>query len=332
MPRRMKAIILKKYGAPERLRLEEIDMPIPRKDEVLIKVHAIPVTTEDPLQRKGKPYFTRLFLGFTKPKNPVLGAEFSGEIVSIGTNVNQFGIGDKVFGHAGKRLGCYAEYVCVQEQGLLLKRPNNLEDGEAAPVCTFMAAWNFMVALAGVKEKHKVLINGASGTVGSAAVQLAKSFGADVTGVCSSANMEVVRSLGADEVIDYTRGAFTENGEIYDIIFDVANKTSFKKCKSSLSEKGVYLNPVLSMGILLQMWWTKMFFKRKVLFSATGLLPIAKRKGYLKKLSELFEDGKLRTVIDKRYPLEQMVEAHRYVESGNKKGNVIIDFNWKPNP
>ncbi|QGY46504.1 zinc-binding dehydrogenase [Maribellus comscasis] len=322
----MKAVTIKRYGAPDVLRLENIKKPSHKEDEVLIRINAIPVTTEDPLQRKGEPYFTRLFLGLTKPKNFVLGAEFSGEIESIGKNVNEFKIGDKVFGHSGKNLGCYAEYVCVQEQGLLLKRPKNMNDEDVAPVCTFMAAWNFMAALAKVKSNQKVLINGASGTVGSAAVQIAKSFGANVTGVCSTANMNVVRSLGADKVIDYTCDKFTENGEVYDIIFDVADKSSFYYCKNSLTINGIYLNPVLKVSFLIQMLWTKIFGKKKVMFSATGLLSISKRKRFLKEITKLFERGKLKTIIDKRYSLEQIVEAHKHIESGNKKGNVVINL------
>lgn len=184
-----------------------------------------------------------------------------------------------------------------------------------------------MVALAKVKDNQKVLINGASGTVGSAAVQIAKSFGANVTGVCSTANMDVVRSLGADEVIDYTCDKFTENGELYDVIFDVANTCSFYDCKNSLTKKGIYLNPVLKVSTLFQMLWTKMFSKKKVMFSATGLRSISIRKVFLKELTELFEKGKLNTIIDKRFNLEQIAEAHRYIESGSKKGNVIINFN-----
>lgn len=323
----MKAITITKYGAPDVLRLDNISKPIPKDDEVLVKINAIPVTTEDPLQRKGEPYFTRLFLGLTKPKKSVLGAEFSGEIEAIGKSVSSFNIGDKVFGHSGANLGCYAEYVCVLEKGLILKKPVNISDEDVAPVCTFMAAWNFMVVLAKVKNNQKVLINGASGTVGSAAVQIAKSFGAKVTGVCSTANMNLVKSLGADNVIDYTCGNFTKNEELYDIIFDVANKSSFSHCKKSLTTKGIYLNPVLKISTLIQMLWTKMFSKKKVIFSATGLLPILKRKEYLKELTNLFEAEKLKTVIDKRYRLEQIIEAHRYIESGNKKGNVIINLN-----
>ena len=323
----MKAIIIDKYGAPDVLKLENIEKPTPKGNEVLIKLNAIPITTEDPLQRKGEPYFTRLFLGFTKPKHPILGAEFSGEIEEIGKDVTKFKVGDKVFGHSGQNLGCYAEYVSVHENGLLLKKPKNMSDEDVAPVCTFMAAWNFLVALANVKNSQKVLINGASGTVGSAAVQIAKSFGANVTGVCSPTNLDMVKSLGADKVIDYTSDNFTENGERYDIIFDVANKTSFYRCKNSLTKNGIYLNPVLKISSLFQMVWTKIFSKKKVMFSATGLRSIEIRKAFLKKLTELFEKGKLKTVIDRRYSLEQIVEAHTYIESGNKKGNVIVNLN-----
>ncbi|BDS11566.1 NAD(P)-dependent alcohol dehydrogenase [Aureispira anguillae] len=322
----MKAVTFVKYGTPEVLQLESIKKPIPKADEILIKINAIPVTTEDPLLRRGEPYFTRLFLGLTKPKNSVLGAEFSGEIEAIGQNVTLFKIGDKVFGHSGQNLGCYAEYVCVKEKGLLLKRPPNMSAEEVAPVCTFMAAWNFMVALAEVKHHQKVLINGASGSVGSAAVQIAKTFGANVTGVCSTANINLVKSLGADKVIDYTTDQFTKNGALYDIVFDVANKSSFYSCRNSLTKNGIYLNPVLKISTLIQMLWTNFFSKKKVMFSATGLQPISKRKTFLKELTKLFETGKLKTIIDKRYNLEQIVDAHRYIESGNRKGNVIINL------
>ncbi|EZH74074.1 Zn-dependent oxidoreductase [Aquimarina atlantica] len=323
----MKAVTINKYGTPDVFKLEDVKKPIPRGKEVLIKINAIPITTEDLLQRKGEPYFTRLFLGLTKPKNSVLGAEFSGEIVEISNDVTKFKVGDKVFGHSGQNLGCYAEYVCIEEEGLLLKKPENMNDEDVASVCTFMAAWNFLVSMAKVKNNQKVLINGASGTVGSAAVQIAKSFGANVTGVCSSTNMNMVKSLGADKVIDYTCDKFTENGELYDIIFDVANKSSFYDCKDSLIKKGIYLNPVLQVSTLFQMLWTKVFSKKKVMFSATGFRPISLRKIFLKELTILFEKGKLNTIIDKRYNLEQIAEAHRYIESGNKKGNIIINLN-----
>jgi len=320
----MRVVKITKYGTPDVLMLDCLEKPKPKDDEVLVKIQAIPITTEDPLQRMGKPYFTRLFLGFTKPKKSVLGAEFSGQIEAIGKNVTLFDIGDSVYGHSGSNLGCYAEYVCVKQNGLILKSPLSMSYEEVAPVCTFMAAWNFMVVLAKVKPNQKVLINGASGCVGSAAVQIAKSFGAIVTGVCSTTNIEVVKSLGADQVIDYTTHSFTENNELYDLIFDVANKSAFSNCKRSLAKNGIYLNPVLTVSILMQMILSRIFSRRKVKFSATGLLSISKRKGCLKEISKLFEGKKLKTIIDKSYPLEQIIEAHRYVESGNKKGNVIV--------
>ena len=190
-----------------------------------------------------------------------------------------------------------------------------------------MAAWNFMVVLAKVKPNQKVLINGASGCVGSAAVQIARSFGAKVTAVCSTSNINLVRSLGADKIIDYTRNNFTDSGELYDIIFDVANKSSFSNCRGSLTKNGIYLNPVFKITLLFQMMWSTIFSKKKVRFSATGLLPIGKRTKYLKEIATLFESGKLKTIIDKRYSLDQIIEAHRYIEGGNKTGNVIIAFN-----
>lgn len=320
----MRVVKITKYGTPDVLKLDCLEKPIPKDDEVLVKIQAIPITTEDPLQRMGKPYFTRLFLGLTKPKKSVLGAEFSGQIEAIGKNVTLFDIGDSVYGHSGSNLGCYAEYVCVKQNGLILKSPLNMSDEEVAPVCTFMAAWNFMVVLAKVKPNQKVLINGASGCVGSAAVQIAKSFGANVTGVCSTTNIDVVKSLGANQVIDYTTHNFIENGQLYDIVFDVANKSAFSNCKKSLAKNGIYLNPVLTVSILMQMILSRIFSRRKVKFSATGLLSVTKRKGYLKEVSKLFEEKELKTIIDKSYPLEQIIEAHRYIESGNKKGNVIV--------
>ena len=320
----MRVVTITKYGTPDVLKLNSLEKPKPKDDEVLVKIQVIPITTEDPLQRMGKPYFTRLFLGVTKPKKSVLGAEFSGQIEAIGKNVTLFDIGDSVYGHSGSNLGCYAEYVCVKQNGLILKSPLNMSDEEVAPVCTFMAAWNFIVVLAKVTPNQKVLINGASGCVGSAAVQIAKSFGAIVTGVCSAANMPLVKSLGADNVIDYTTQNFIENDVLYDIIFDVANKRAFSNCKKSLTKNGIYLNPVLKVSTLIEMLLTRMFSKKKVKFCATGLLSITKRKGYLKEISKLFEGKELKTIIDKRFCLEQIIEAHRYIESGNKKGNVIV--------
>ena len=321
----MKAIICAKYGPPEVLQLKEVEKPIPKDNEILIRIFTVVVATEDPLQRKGKPYFARLIIGFTKPKKSILGTEFAGEVEAVGKDVKLFKKGDQVFGSTGSNFGCYAQYVCIPEKGLVSIKPSNISNEEASPVCSALTAWNFLKTQANIQSGQKILINGASGSVGSAAVQIAKVFGAEVTGVCSTANLELVESLGADGVIDYTNEDFTKNGQIYDIIFDVAGKSSFSKCKNSLKQRGIYLNPVVTLSILLQMFWTTMFNSKKVKFSATGLRPLPERLANLKELIILFEAGKLKTIIDKSYPLEQIVEAHRYVEGGRKKGNVVIN-------
>ncbi len=320
----MKAIVYTKYGPPEVLQLKEIEKPVPKGNEVLIKIFSVVVATEDPLQRRGKPYFARVFLGFSKPKKPILGTEFAGEIEAVGKDVKLFKKGDRIFGSTGANFGCYAEYVCMREEGLLSIKPPNITNEEASPVCSGLTAWNFLIDKANRQIGQKILINGASGSVGSAAVQIAKVLGAEVTGICSTVNLEMVKSLGADSVIDYTNEDFTQNGQTYDIIFDVAGKRTFSQCKNSLNQRGVYLNPVLTLSILLQMFWTKLFSSKKVIFTATGLRPLPERLSFLKELIKLFEAGKLKTVIDRKYPLEQIVEAHRYVEKGHKKGNVVI--------
>lgn len=321
----MKAIAYTKYGSADVFKMVTIDRPVPKDNEVLVSIKSIPISTEDPLQREGRPYFTRVFFGLLKPRKTVLGAEFAGEVVAIGKKVTKFNRGDRVFGHAGKRLGCYAENVCVSQDGLVLKMPTALSFESAAPVCTFLAAWNFVVALGHIESGQKILINGASGAVGSSAVQIARALGAEVTGVCSTKNMELVKSLGAHQVIDYANNDFTQNGEQYDLIFDVANKCPFRDCKHSLKRRGIYLNPVLQVSVLIQMYWIRLFSKRKVMFSATGLQSVSKRKAFLKELVKLFDNEKLKTIIDKRYSLHEVSEAHRYIESGNRSGNVVVN-------
>jgi NADPH:quinone reductase-like Zn-dependent oxidoreductase len=325
----MKAIVCTKYGPPEVLQLNEVEKPVPKDNEVLVKIHAVAVTTEDPLNRKGSPFIIRCATGLIRPKRPIQGAEFAGEIETVGKDVRLFKEGDQVFGSTGTSFGCYAEYVCVPEDGFLAIKPSNMTYDEAAPICGSLAAWNFLKDKANIQNGQKVLINGASGAVGTAAVQLAKHFGAVVTGVCSSANLELVKSLGADRVIDYTKEDFTKSSETYDIIFDVASKSSFSRCKSSLTHEGIYLSTVLRVSILLQMLWTSKIGSKKAKFSATGLRSVPERLIFLKELVELIEAGKIQTVIDRRYPLEQIVEAHKYVEKGHKKGNVVITAKTK---
>jgi len=325
----MKAIVCTKYGPPEVLQLKEVEKPTPKNNEVLIRIFTVTVGTEDPLHRKGEPYFlVRVFIGFTKPKKSILGTEFAGVIEAVGKDVKLFKKGDQVFGSTGAGFGCYAEYVCMPEDGFLSIKPPNITNEEAAPVCGALAAWNFLKAKANIKSGQKVLINDASGNIGSAAVQIAKVFRAEVTGVCSTANLELVKSLGADIVIDNKNEDFTKNGQTYDIIFDAAGKSTFSQCKNSLKKRGIYLTTFPTLSVLLQMFWTSMFNSKKVKFSATGLRPIPERLTFLKELIKLFEEGRLKTIIDKSYQLEQIVEAHRYVEKGHERGNVVVTLNY----
>ena len=320
----MKAIVCTKYGAPEVLQLKEVEKPRPKNNEVLLKIFAVVVGIEDLMQRKGKPYFGRIFVGFTKPRKPILGTEFAGEIEAVGKNVKLFKKGDEVFGSTGAGFGCNAEYMCMPEEGFLSIKLQKITFKEAAPVCGALAAWNLLKAKANIQSGQKILIIDASGSIGSVAVQIAKVLGAEVTGVCSSDNLEFVKSLGADRVIDYTTEDFTKNGQIYDVVLDVTGKPSFSHCKNSLKKRGFYLTTYPTLSVLLQMYWTGIFNGKKVIFSATGLLPVSKRLSFLKDLILLFEEGKLKTIIDRNYRLDQIVEAHQYVEQGHIKGNVVI--------
>ncbi len=324
----MKAIVCTNYGPPEVLQLKEVEKPVPKNNELLIRVFTVVVGIEDPMQRKGKPYFTRVFVGLTKPKNPILGTEFCGEIEKVGKEVSLFKKGDKVFGVTGSAFGCYAEYMCIPETGLVLPKPMNMTDEEAAPVCGTLAAWNLLKVIAHIRSGQKVLIYGASGSIGSAAVQIAKLFGAEVTGVCRSDYRELVRSLGADHLIDSTDEDFTKNGLTYDVILDVSGKPSRLPFKNSLNKGGFYLTVYPTISILFQMLWTSIFNGKKVVFSATALKPVSERLAMLKGLVELFNEGKLKTIVDQSFQLQQMAEVHRYVErkleKGLEKGNVVV--------
>ncbi len=314
----MKAIVYTKYGPPEVLQLKEVEKPTPKDNEVLIKIVATTVVKEDPDMRAAPG-----FNGFLKPRNPILGQELAGEVEAIGKTVTRFKPGDPVFGIDA--FGAHAEYKCMSENDALAPKPVNMSYEEAASVPNgALTALPFLRDKGHIQREQTVLVYGASGSVGAAAVQLAKYFGAKVTGVCSAANLEMVTSLGADKVIDYTQEDFTRNGEIYDLIFDTVGKISFSRCQDSLVESGVFLTTGIMPENMLQVLWTSLVGGKKAKFAATGLRPAAQKRQDLIFLKELIEAGQMKAVIDRCYPLEQMVEAHRYVEKGHKKGNVVI--------
>jgi NADPH:quinone reductase-like Zn-dependent oxidoreductase len=314
----MKAIVYTKFGPPEVLHLQEVAKPIPKANEVLIKIVATTVVKEDPDMR-ASPGFN----GLLKPRNLILGQELAGEIEAVGNAVTRFRPGDQVFGI--DMFGAYAEYKCMPEDGALAIKPANINYEDAASVPNgALTALPFLRDKGEIHSGQNVLIYGASGSVGTAAVQLARYYGAEVTGVCSTANLEWVKSLGADQVIDYTQEDFTKSSKTYDIIFDTIGKRSFSACKGSLTDEGIYLATVPTPVIMLQALWTSKRGRKKVKFAATGLRPAREKIKELVFLTELIEAGKVKPVIDRCYPLEQIAEAHRYVEQGHKKGNVVI--------
>lgn len=320
----MKAIIATKYGPPEVFQLKEVNKPIPKDNEILIKIRATTVTTGDTRLRSlnvpfGFGVITRLVFGFRKLRNPILGQELSGEVESVGKDVKQFKEGDEVFGSSGS--GAYAEYATLKEDGAIVKKPSNMTFEEAAAICFgALSSLAFLRDMGKIKNGDKVLINGASGGLGTFAVQLAKYFGAEVTGVCSTSNVELVKSLGADKVVDYTKEDFTQNEESYDIIFDTVGKVTYSQCKDSLKENGRFLMAVAGIPQFFLVLWTSMFSSKK---AVAGVAVPTKED--LKFVKQLMEDGNLKTVIDRSYTLEKITEAHRYVDKGHKKGNVIIN-------
>ena len=324
---KMKAIVCTKYGSPDYLQLQEVAKPVPQDNEVLVKVFATTVTAADSMMRRADPFISRFFLGLFKPKKAIMGTGFAGKIEAIGKSVKNYKVGDEVFGETSVNFGANAEYVCLPEDGIFLPKPATLSYEEAA---TFsdgpLTSFNFLKNLGKIKKGQRVLINGASGSLGTAAVQLAKYYGAEVTGICSTRNLEMVRALGANKVIDYTTTDFTKTQQTYDLIYDTVGKLSFSTCKGSLTPDGIYLSPVLNLGLLFQMLWTSKIGSKKAIFSATGLRPGSELKSFLKKLINIVEKGGLKSVIDKRYPLEQTAEGHRYVDSGRKRGNVVIQL------
>jgi NADPH:quinone reductase-like Zn-dependent oxidoreductase len=326
----VKAVVWTKYGPPEVLELREVEKPTPKEDEVLIKIYATTVTAGDCEMRNLKfPIYLslpiRVWRGFLKPKgNSIMGTELAGEIDAVGQDVKRFKEGDQVFGSAGLALGTNAEYICLPEEpgemeGGVAIKPANMTYEEAATVPFGGRDALHFLRLGNLQRGQKILINGAGGSIGTFAVQLAKQFGAEVTAVDSTAKLDMLRSIGADQVIDYTQEDFTKNGEIYDVIFDVVGKISFSRTARSITQNGTYLlaNPVGSQ--MVRGLWTRMTSSKKVVMqTASGTIED------LVFLRELIEAGKIRTVIDRRYPLAQIAEAHRYVETGQKAGNLVI--------
>ena len=322
----MKAILHTAYGPPDELQLKEIEKPIPRDNEVLIRIHATTVTTSD-CNMRNLTFVPKLFVlpmrmqfGFLSPSNNILGFDLAGQVEAAGKNVTRFKEGDQVFGTTEPAFGAHAEYICLPEDAVLTTKPANMTFEEAATIPVIAnTALHFIRDLGHVQAGQSVLIIGASGGIGTFSVQLAKYYGAEVTGVCSTTNLELVKSLGADKVIDYTQQDFTRSGETYDVIFDAVGKSSFSRCKSSLKENGVYLVTVPKATVLFQTLWTSKVGTKRVKMEGAPA-----RLDNLIFLKELIEAGELGTVIDRRYPLEQIAEAFRYVEKGHKKGNVVI--------
>ncbi|MEN8115349.1 MAG: NAD(P)-dependent alcohol dehydrogenase [Bacteroidota bacterium] len=317
----MKAIIYNRFGPPEVLQIKNVKKPVPKTNEVIVRNYATTVAAEDPGFRKNPG-----FNGLIKPRKKILGLYFSGEVESVGKDVKLFKPGDKVYGSTGLQMGTNAQYFCIQEEAAIELKSENLTYDEAAAIPNgALTALPFLRDNARIKPGQKILINGASGTVGLSAVQLAKYFGAEVTGVCSSPNLELVKSFGAIDVIDYTKHDFTKSNKTWDIIFDAVGKSSFSKCKNVLTENGVYLTTFPTAGILFQ----KVFGLDKgqrADFAATGLRNKRKQKTDLKTIKSIVEEGKLKPAIDRKYTMEEIAEAHKYVATGHKKGDVVINI------
>lgn len=322
----MRVVVYEEYGPPEVLQVMEVEKPTPKDNEILIKTHATTVTSGDWRVRSlnvpvGFGLIMRLVFGISRPKQPILGTELAGVVESVGKDVRKFKPGDRVFAFSDAAMGCYAEYKCMPEDGAVVPIPFNLSFEEAAGISFGGTTALHFLRKAKLRGGEKVLINGASGGVGTVAVQLAKHFGAHVTGVCSSANMELVRSLGADHVIDYTKEEFSQNGEKYDVIVDTIGNAPFSRSRDSLREGGQLLLLTAELLEMLLAPWRSMTSGKKIIVG-TG----SGGAEELRFLANLAEKGRFRPVIDQCFPFEMIVEAHRYVDTGRKKGNVIITF------
>jgi NADPH:quinone reductase-like Zn-dependent oxidoreductase len=322
----VKAAVYERYGPPDVVKIREVAKPAPKENEVLIRIRATTVSSGDWRARSldvpsGFKLMSRLFFGVSRPKQSILGTELSGDIEAVGRNVRKFAVGDAIFAYPGAAFGCHAEYRTMPEDGALALKPAKLSYAEAAALCFGgTTALDYLKEKAKIQRGEKVLAVGASGAVGSAAVQLAKHFGAAVTGVCSGANVALVKWIGADKVIDYTKEDFTRNGERYDIILVAAGAMPYSRCKNSLAENGRLLLVVAGLPEMIQIPWASMTRSKQVFAG-----PAAASAAYVQALKELAEAGAFKPVIDRSYPMERIAEAHTYVDSGHKRGSVVID-------
>jgi NADPH:quinone reductase-like Zn-dependent oxidoreductase len=315
----MRAVVHDRYGPPEVLRLEEVERPVSKDDEILVRIHATTVTRTDCGLRSAEYFISRFFTGLVRPKRRILGSEFAGEVAAVGSAVTEFDVGDDVFGVTGS--GAHAEYVCVPESGAVAQKPAGMPFEQAAAVCDGAALALACLRNAEFRSGRSILVYGASGSVGTAAIQLARHFGAQVTAVCNTENLELVKSLGADEVVDYTRADFTDNGKTYDVVFDAVGKHSFRRARGSLEPGGIYAETDLGFmwHVPLLALATRRIGDKRVILGITKYT-----KADVLFLKELIEAGEYRAVIDRTYPLEDVVEASRYVETGQKTGNVVL--------
>ncbi|MDA3938205.1 MAG: NAD(P)-dependent alcohol dehydrogenase [Spirochaetia bacterium] len=322
----MKAIVYTEYGSPDVLRLKEVEKPFPKDNEILIRNYATSVSSGDWHLRKADPFIIRLFFGLSKPKKKILGFVFAGEIEAIGKNVKKFQVGDQVFGTSGKNFGTYAEFLSLPEVGVVALKPKNMTYQEAVSIPFGGNTALYFLRKGNIQRGQNVLIYGASGAVGTAAMQLAKHFGATVTAVCSTSNIELVKSLGADKVIDYTKEDISKRDEVYDLIFDTVGKSSYTWSLKSLKKQGYLLLAAAGPSQMIKGIWSSLTSSKNVV---SGVM--SEKPEDLIFYKELIEAGKIKPVIDRIYPLEEIPEAHRYVELGHKKGNVVITINRESN-
>lgn len=321
----MKTVFVTNYGSPEVLEVRETARPVPKENELLIKINTSCLSRASALMRSGTPRFARLFLGLSRPKHPIPGSGFAGVVAGTGMYTKGFEIGDAVFGTTAATFGTNAEYVCIPANGVVMPMPDMLSFEEAAIMCDGpVTSYNFLRNVANIQAGQKVLVNGASGSLGVAAIQIAKYMGAEVTGVCSTANVELVKSIGADKVIDYKKEDFTQGNKQYDVIYDTIGKSCIGKVKNILTDNGIYMSPVLTFKMLIQMMLNPFRGGKKAKFDATGLRSVSEVKKMIKEIEVIMGSGIYNSVIERRYAMDEIVEAHRYIDTGRKRGNAIL--------